>query len=328
MSSALILSLEYDPVKTEKSYQLILKLINQWDNFDWTLLHIDNAHESHLWEEVKDCPIKEYRTGGDNQCHEFSGWDKGWKESTTHLGEDFDLIVIINDAIHNSKPTENLSHISNQILKQTIAHKGAIGWTDTFSRVSRKPIDTLHHPMRIFGHTLRKWVCSTCIIFSKHLFLKVYPLTSYVDIDQVYQPHLEAGIFKQTCGLNKPYQDFLIHHQTQVWKKGGYALTPKTFKQFKYKTRAIINESLLGHRIFSTKSSILNLSIFPAMSGVENKWRRRFNRQTSILYYYLIYLSLKHSAKEIVNKSVQYYSEKKKESKELQRQPAPYSSKV
>ena len=70
----------------------------------WTFLEIDNADPERPFEEIGGSPVVECRIGGDNTHQEFSGWDKGWMAARQHFDERFDVVVIANDALKNSKP--------------------------------------------------------------------------------------------------------------------------------------------------------------------------------------------------------------------------------
>jgi hypothetical protein len=312
MFRTLILFLQYDEQKSERVFPVLRQIIKRCNQISFTLVHIDNLHSHTAWELVRTEPFEEYTVGGDNRCHEFSGWDKGWNLAREKIDEPFHVVITANDALLNSKPTHELDCISNQLLDYVAQNEAVVGWVDTFSRVSPDPIDMLFRPMSVFGHSVRLWVSTCFIVFSSCVFEAVAPLTSFLDTDRVYHRHFEEGVFRPHCGLSPGYQEFLLRHQSAVWSNRQYVLSAETFRRFQSKTRSIINESLLGHRISRTGARMLDLATLCSYST-----RRRaapfarvcecLEHQLGLQYRMVALLSLARSAKEICASSKDYY---------------------
>ena len=88
MIKALILFLEYDENKTSRVIPVLEQIIERCNNINFTLVHINNRYTKLSWQLLRTEPLIEYLVGGDNSCHEFSGWDKGWEITFLPVWED------------------------------------------------------------------------------------------------------------------------------------------------------------------------------------------------------------------------------------------------
>lgn len=308
---ALILFLEYDKLKATQALDIIIEIVERCNEVAFTIVRIDNKHPEIPWQQTKEGRFREYIVGGDNKCNEFSGWDKGWNDSKYQIKDTFDIVIIANDALLNSKPVRELESITNHLLKHVFRTKTVVGWIDTFSRVSPDPIDMIFSTMKVFGNSVRRWICTTFIVFSSSVFQAVFPLTSFENFDRVYHKKFSNGVFLPDCGLNTKYQKFLFAHQSIKWIK-SYKLTSETFDLFKLKTRNIINETLLGYRIAKTNSKLLHITILyyyqvKKSTSLTTRIIKRLYRFSFIQYYLLYLFSLILSAKEIYNSAKKYY---------------------
>jgi hypothetical protein len=136
---------------------------------------------------------------------------------------------------------------------------------DTFSRVSPEPLDTLAHPMRIQDEVCRKWLCTTFFMVPEPVFEKLYPITTFSSLGDIFTRYNPEKPFRESAPLSQNYRDFLYTHQTRVWRRGdkrGYVLDEKTFPLFQNKVRNIINEHALSVRLWNLGVGHVNLSIF------------------------------------------------------------------
>ncbi len=263
----LVLFLTFDPEKKKNIRTFLGNFFQQRQSIDFTVVEIDNANEADGWSVAPDgaWPCEAYTVGGDNSAHEFTGWDKGWREARTRLTRPFDVVLMVNDALANSKPLEALDAIDAGIIRQLPAQNTALGWVDTFSRVNPEPIDLLTHPIRINGKACRKWLCTTFFMVPERVFEKLVPVTSFAGMDDVFTRNDPEKPFLDSAPLSQNYRDFLFTHQTRVWRRGdkrGYVLDETTFPLFKNKVRNILNEHALGVKLWEQGVGHVNLAIF------------------------------------------------------------------
>ncbi len=305
----LILFACYDEEKADEVYVLLRKLIETCTATNWYLVRIDNNQEDLPWSEVQKRPFREYSLGGDNLFHEFSAWDKGWNEASKRLGDEFDLIIIVNDALKNSKPYEQLSFMNNTMVRYLANWDAAVGWVDTFSRVSPDPIDAIARPMRIFENKSRCYVTTTFIAFSRRVFLDVVPLLRVTDVDSMYYPRYEGRAFRPNCGLGVEYQNFLLAHQSRKWYR-RYELDADTYDLFKRKTLMIINEGYLGCRIIATKAKLINFYELARKSKWKAKTLKRLEPFDQRRFLFMSLMSDLYSWREIKRSSIAFYRKK------------------
>lgn len=262
----LVLYLTFDEQKKQNVRGVLSAFFDRLSETSFTVVEIDNADETLGWAHAPgdwwDCPA--YVVGGDNTAHEFTGWDKGWKEATERLGADFDVVLMVNDALANSKPLAALDAIDSGLIRELSATNTVLGWVDTFSRVHPEAIDTVFSPMRLWGRACRKWLCTTFFMTSAKTFARLTPLTTVDAFDELFSDDPENP-FRSDAPLSANYRDFLYTHQTRVWKRGdqrGYALDHESLPLFKNKVRNIINEHALGAKLWRLGVGHVNLAIF------------------------------------------------------------------
>ncbi len=252
----LVLFLTYDRAKAVRAREFLSACLGRWRGLDWTVVEIDNQQCERPWEPAAAAAGRWFTVGGDNDCAEFSGLDRGWHESARRLGEDFDFILLTNDALLNSKPADQVERLEEELIRQAVSGGVAIGWIDTFARVSPRPLDTCLKPMRLLGRPLRRWLCSAFLILPLAVFRRVIPLAAVSDTAAIYGDFERP--FRSGCGLSRNYQQFLLDHQARKWYR-RYRLSAETFPTFKAKTRSIINEHLLAVRLLATGADWLDL---------------------------------------------------------------------
>ncbi|WP_290495959.1 hypothetical protein [Hyphomonas sp. UBA4494] len=263
----LVLFLTFDPEKTKGVRAVLGDFFKAREGIEFTVVEIDNANEQREWQSAstEGWPCRAFAVGGDNTAHEFTGWDRGWREVRARLPETFDVVLMVNDALANSKPLEALEAIDADIIRQLPAQKTVLGWVDTFSRVNPDPLDTLAQPMRIGGQACRKWLCTTFFMVPRSVFEKLYPVTSFSTANEVFTRYCPEKPFRESAPLSQNYQEFLYTHQTKVWRRGdkrGYVLSETTFPLFKNKVRNILNEHALSIKLWKLGVGHVNLATF------------------------------------------------------------------
>jgi hypothetical protein len=243
------------------------------DAVRWTVIEIDNAHPDRAFEQRCDGPVAEFVVGGDNTHGEFTGWDKGWRTVQSRLRGRFDIVVIANDALKNSKPYRQIHRIDSGLLRALPRSRGVIGWLDSYVDVSPAPLDLVSTPMNIFGSDARWWVCTTFIVFSRRVFESVFPLTNFDSIDPVYFDAYAGAAFRPDCGLNAQYREFLTTHQARVWYR-KYELNADTYPLFRAKTSMIVNEHLIGTRIAAARARVIDLKVLDKPLGRRDEFMR------------------------------------------------------
>lgn len=264
---ALVLFLTFDAEKKKDVRTFLGDFFKARQGIDFTVVEIDNADEQLAWQAALegDWPCRAFTVGGDNAAHEFTGWDRGWREARTRLSEKFDVVLMVNDALANSKPLQALDSIDAGTIRQLPGQNTVLGWVDTFSRVNPEPIDTLATPFRIQGKACRKWLCTTFFMVPEPVFEKLYPVTTFPSLDEIFTRYNPEKPFRASAPLSQDYRDFLYTHQTRVWRRGnkrGYVLDEKTFPLFKNKVRNIINEHALSVKLWNLGVGHVNLAIF------------------------------------------------------------------
>jgi len=288
----LILFVEWDCNRSARVRKELDAFMARCAAVEWTLVRIDNADPDLAWSEVGSAAGRAYRVGGDNSSGEFSGWDKGYAQARERLGDDADVVVIVNDALLNSKPVEQIAAIDNEVLEYLVRWDGVAGWLDNYCDVSPEPLDILATPMMLFGHTSRWWFCTTFLVVSAGVWRRVSPLAQAPDEEVLYFEAYDGRAFRADCGLNEMYQRFLLMHQSQVWRT-RYALTAATYPLFKSKTRMILNEHLLGCRLAETGATPIDLKAVYRMSDRQRRRARLLRRAAYVRFRYLGYISQK-----------------------------------
>ena len=109
----LVLFLTFDPEKTKGVRAVLGDFFKAREGIEFTVVEIDNANEQREWQSAstEGWPCRAFAVGGDNTAHEFTGWDRGWREVRARLPETFDVVLMVNDALANSKPLAGLSEM-------------------------------------------------------------------------------------------------------------------------------------------------------------------------------------------------------------------------
>jgi hypothetical protein len=267
-NKGLILFLTYGDDKYPEARDFLFPILEHCDQFDFSVLRIDNK-ENLPWEKIESgySNIDLYNCPGDNSHYEMSGWDKGFSISKEKLGEDFSFVLIVNDALLNSKPIKDLESISNNLIEKVIKKNVVVGYIDTFSRVSPEAINTLTNPMKIYNRALRWYVCTTFILTNYSVWDKSYPMVSEVNPHDIYLEQYEANkFFKEDAPLSQQYQQFLVNHQTRKWYK-KYDINKESYEKFKMKTECIIREQFFSIKLREQTFRFLDVSVLAKHIG-------------------------------------------------------------
>ncbi len=263
----LVLFLAFDREKKARVRAALSNFFSAHDALSFTVVEIDNANVDAPWAPAPEgrWPCDAFQTGGDNRAHEFTGWDRGWREAQSHLPQQWDLVLVVNDALMNSKPLAALDALDADLISQLAKQKTVLGWVDTFARVNPDPLDTITQPMRLYGAPCRKWLCTTFFFAPANIFAAISPMTSVTELDELFVRTGAMAPFRTDAPLSENYRKFLIDHQQNVWRRGntrGYELNEETFDLFRTKVRNIINEHRLGVKFWRAGASHINLAIF------------------------------------------------------------------
>ncbi len=263
----LVLFLTFDREKKARVRKALSDFFSAHDALSFTVVEIDNADVEAPWTPASEgrWPCEAFQVGGDNRAHEFTGWDHGWREAQTHLPQQWDLVLVVNDALMNSKPLAALDALDADLIAQLAKQNTVLGWVDTFARVNPDPLDTIRHPMRLYGEPCRKWLCTTFFLAPAKIFAAISPMTSVTELDDLFVRTGAMAPFRADAPLSENYRKFLLDHQRRVWKrddKRGYELNEETFDLFRAKVRNIVNEHRLGVKFWRTGVNHINLAIF------------------------------------------------------------------
>lgn len=308
-AAGLILFLTYETEKVPEVREELIAFMRRCGGVDWTLVQIDNRAPETPWTKTGENEFHAFIVGGDNSSQEFSGWDRGWQEAQRHLETAFDIVVLVNDALKNSKDCSQLRAADQRLMRCLLRWPAVAGWIDTYARVSPEAIDTLFHPMRLRGMPSRRWVCTTFVIFSRAVFEAVLPLVRVTEADGLYFPEYQGEAFTPDCGLNPAYQQFLIQHQTRVWRR-CYTLDAETYGLFREKTRMILHEGLLGARLAKTGVKWIDFSVACRMPLQPDFFARRLQKSERLWFHYIALMSSLKSFAEIACAAWRHYRDR------------------
>lgn len=305
-AAGLILFLVYETEKIPEVLEELRAFIQRCGGVDWTLVQIDNRSPETPWTKTGEEEFQGYVVGGDNSSREFSGWDLAWRESQRHLDTPFEIVVLVNDALKNSKDCTQLRVADQRLIRCLLRWPAVAGWIDTYARVSPEPIDTLFYPMRLRGLPSRRWVCTTFVIFSRPVFEAVQPLVRVTEADGLYYPEYQGEAFSADCGLSPAYQQFLIQHQTRVWRR-CYTLDAETYGLFREKTRMILHEGLLGARLEKTSAKWIDFTVAGRRPTRPGFFAKRLQKSDRLWFHYIVLMSSLKSFAEIARAAWVYY---------------------
>jgi hypothetical protein len=221
---------------------------------DRDILVVDNARPRHSVEEREDGTVV---IGGDNSAREFSAFDR----AIDHVGSriwSYDLVHFATSAF-NRLYVAYLDRFGTRLLEALVGRPACVGHIDCYN----EPIDVL-------TYRSQHWIRS-CFFFMPPE--EVRALGSFVSVTEpgrFFSGNPDEP-FRADAPISDRYREYITH-----WLTGGdigqgvewhsrFALTRETLTEFEEKTRAILNEQLLGIRLRAMGCRVIDVTWLSAM---------------------------------------------------------------
>jgi hypothetical protein len=210
----------------------------QMPAIDRTVLVVDNARPRHSVEERADATVV---IGGDNSAREFSAFDRALEFAGSDIWS-YDLVHFATSAF-NQLYVAYLERFRTALLEALVDRAVCVGHIDCYN----EPVDVL---------TFRSqhWIRSCFFVMPPAEARALGSFASVTDPARFFSgdPHEP---FRADAPISDRYREYITH-----WLTGGdigqgvewhsrFALTRETLPEFEHKTRAILNEQLLGIRL-------------------------------------------------------------------------------
>jgi hypothetical protein len=205
---------------------------------DRSVLVVDNARPRHAIEERADATTV---IGGDNSAREFSAFDR----AIDFVGSDiwsYDLVHFATSAF-NRLYVAYLDRFGTRLLETLVERAACVGHIDCYN----EPVDVL-------TWRSQHWIRSCFFVMPPAEARALGSFVSVTDPARFFSgdPHEP---FRADAPLCPRYREYITS-----WLTGGdigqgvewhsrFALTRETLPEFEHKTRAILNEQLLGIRL-------------------------------------------------------------------------------
>lgn len=248
--SLAVIFLEYNRPENGPSETAFITLQNylaKIPNCHITYLRVDNKNEKAF---IQNTSKNIYTIGGDNTFNEFSGWQKGFINLTTHNIRS-DLILFVNDMFLSPGESFLKDYASIELLCKSLIHDCIIG-----------RIDSTNQQFTIYDYDVSQWVCTNCFLAPRKAIETIKDLVSIKDslddfLPSAYpisagktlnQEKLALHLFKEDAPLNNTYKLWLVEWLTKRWHS-KFEINERTWVLFRTKVRNILNESLLTARL-------------------------------------------------------------------------------
>jgi hypothetical protein len=221
---------------------------------DRDILVVDNARPRHAVEERGDGTTV---IGGDNSAREFSAFDRAIEFIGSRIWS-YDLVHFATSAF-NRLYVAYLDRFDTRLLEALIERAVCVGHIDCYN----EPVDVL-------TYRSQHWIRS-CFFFMPPA--EVRALGSFVSVNQParFFSGDPAEPFRADAPISHRYREYITH-----WLTGGdigqgvewhsrFALTRETLPEFEQKTRAILNEQLLGIRLRAMGCRAIDVTWLSAM---------------------------------------------------------------
>jgi hypothetical protein len=205
---------------------------------DRNVLIVDNARPRHAVEEREDGTIV---IGGDNSAREFSAFDRAIEFAGSDIWS-YDLVHFATSAF-NRLYVAYLERFRTRLLEALVGRAVCVGHIDCYNEA----VDVL-------SWRSQHWIRS-CFFFMPPAEARALgSFVSVTDPSRFFSGD-QREPFRADAPLSHRYREYITH-----WLTGGdigqgvewhsrFALTRETLKEFEDKTRAILNEQLLGIRL-------------------------------------------------------------------------------
>ena len=237
----LVLFLQYDTKKYPGAYQKLEQYLARLNRINWIIFRIDNAKP---FQGVRRVNEKNYALGGDNSCWEFSGWQLGFEQAKL-LEPDYDGILFVNDSFEVSAPS----------LLAKVPHWYI--WLCMRLGIPVGNVDSLAQEERIQNIPVEKWVRTNCFIINRKTMqcIKNIVFVDEAALNLFIDSNFQGRYFLPEAPLSLGLQNRIIVWLTQEWHSAFYP--QNNWDLFRNKTRAMLNEYILGHQL--KKYSLLRL---------------------------------------------------------------------
>ena len=256
----LVLFVQYDTVKYPDSYKRLEAQLATLQGIRWVRFRIDNARPFQGVEQVgDDC----YSLGGDNTDWEFSGWQLGLEQASRMMPE-YDGVLFGNDSFEVSGASL-LSSIGSFHIKLFIRMNIPIG-----------NVNSLRSDEKIYDIKIRKWIRTNCFILSrktverlgKIVFINNAMLDDFIDKDYT------GNYFKDSAPLSLCLQHRVVEWLSKEWH--SCFTLEDNWNLFRSKTKSMLNEWLLGSKLFEISPFIISNESFSG-KGVLRFFLRKIN---------------------------------------------------
>jgi hypothetical protein len=243
----------------------------QMPTVDRTTVIVDNALPRDVVEQRDSVVL----LGGDNRAREFSAFDR----ALAFVGSDiwsYDLVHFATSAF-NTLYVAYLERFENRLLQAIASRAVCVGHVDCYN----EPVDVL-------TYRSQHWIRSCFFMLPP---AEVKALGSFVSITDT-TPFFSgdpASPFRVDAPISARYRDYITQ-----WLTGGdigqgvewhsrFAVTRDTVRSFEEKTRAILNEQLLGVRLRALGCPLVDVTWLSMMlrhtSPSEIAWRTPWREQ-------------------------------------------------
>jgi hypothetical protein len=226
----------------------------QMPEVDRDVLIVDNARPRHAVEEREDGTIV---IGGDNSAREFSAFDCAVDFVGSRIWT-YDLVHFATSAF-NRLYVAYLERFGTRLLDALVGRAVCVGHIDCYN----EPVDVL-------TYRSQHWIRS-CFFFLPPV--EVRALGSFVSVNEparFFSGDPEEP-FRADAPISDRYREYITH-----WLTGGdigqgvewhsrFELTRETLTEFEEKTRAILNEQLLGIRLRAMGCRVIDVTWLSAM---------------------------------------------------------------
>lgn len=221
---------------------------------DRDILVVDNARPRHAVEAREDGTIV---IGGDNSAREFSAFDRAIEFTGSRIWS-YDLVHFATSAF-NRLYVAYLERFNTRLLEALAGRAVCVGH-----------IDCYNEPIEVLTYRSQHWIRSCFFVMPPE---EVRALGSFVSVSEPtrFFSGDPAEPFRADAPISHRYREYITH-----WLTGGdigqgvewhsrFALTRETLPEFEQKTRAILNEQLLGIRLRAMGCRAIDVTWLSAM---------------------------------------------------------------
>lgn len=229
-----VLFLQYDTLKYPGVFDAMKAMVDRIRLCRPTYYLIDNRDEGGG---VRRIAEGVYSVGGDNSSWEFSAWQRG-VERLKEAGHEPAVYLFITDAFLGPGPSF-LADCGTRALLKSFLLASAVGRIDAFG-----PGGVL------LGHEVPDWLCTGCFFLPRRIVEALGGMVTVgEDAMDAFMPREFTGeVFRKDAPMSDRYKEFIIDWMTRR-RRHTYTICAATWREFRGKVRAILNEAMLTVRI-------------------------------------------------------------------------------